>query len=138
MTRFSVDPKSYELAEHKGMPSTMAGCSAGSRTRSKPPAMSVGLRNSAYPRMLTDAEFWGWVGRGSTREKPMNALLHEVDSIEYRAVESTGMLCDALDEMLGRCEDLPLINTYIVTVYEETLSDGSKTRSVGIRVAERV
>lgn len=68
----------------------------------------------------------------------MNALLHEVESIDRRAVEGTDMLREALDEMLAKGEDVDLINTYIVTLYEETLSDGSKARSVGIRVAERV
>jgi hypothetical protein len=68
----------------------------------------------------------------------MNATLHEVQSIDRRTVEGTDMPREALDEMLGKGEDVELINTYVVTLYEETLSDGSKAHSVGIRIAERV
>jgi hypothetical protein len=67
----------------------------------------------------------------------MNAMLHEVESIDRRTVEGTDILREALDEMLGGA-DVELINTYVVTLYEETLSDGSKAHSVGIRIAERV
>ncbi len=68
----------------------------------------------------------------------MNATLHEVESIDRRVVEHTDQLRQALDEMLGKGEDVNLINTYVVTLYEETLSDGSKAHSVGIRIAERI
>lgn len=67
----------------------------------------------------------------------MNATLHEVDSIARRTVEGTAALREALDELIGD-SDFDLINTYVVTLYEETLSDGSKVHSVGIRIAERI
>lgn len=68
----------------------------------------------------------------------MNSLLHQIDSIDRRVVETTDQLRVALDEMLAKGENLDLINTYVVTVYGEMLSDGSAGHSVGIRIAERV
>lgn len=65
----------------------------------------------------------------------MNAILHTVESVDRRTVETATQLQEALKEMLGE-EDVQLINTYVVTLYEETLSDGSKTASIGIRIAE--
>ena len=64
----------------------------------------------------------------------MNTLLHEIQSIDRREVSTVRELHDGIAEMIPAGCDLPLINHYIVTLYQETLSDGSKTLSLGFRV----
>jgi hypothetical protein len=68
----------------------------------------------------------------------IRAPLCEVRSIDRRVVESTDVLREALDEMLGKEGGVELISPYIVTLYEETLCDGVRIHCLGIHAAERV
>jgi hypothetical protein len=51
-----------------------------------------------------------------------------------RTVTGSRTLREALDAMIGKDEDIKLVNIYVVTLYEETLTDGSKVRSLTIRI----